>query len=152
MSYNIPYMWTLTRNHTNELTYKTERDSQTQKMNLLLLGERDSQQVWDGHVHTVIFKMDNQQGPLGPWNQGSIQNSAQGYVAAWMGGDLGAEWICVYIRLSPFIVHLKLSQHCQSAIPQYKIKISKKKKKRKDMPTSQPLVPMNVTLLGKSIF
>ena len=24
---------------------------------------RDSQGVWDGHVHTVVFKMDNQQGP-----------------------------------------------------------------------------------------
>ena len=24
---------------------------------------RDSQGVWDGHVHTAIFKMDNQQGP-----------------------------------------------------------------------------------------
>ena len=26
-------------------------------------GERNSQGVWDGHVHTAIFKMDNQQGP-----------------------------------------------------------------------------------------
>ena len=26
-------------------------------------GGRDSQGVWDGHVHTAIFKMDNQQGP-----------------------------------------------------------------------------------------
>ena len=23
---------------------------------------RDSQGVWDGHVHTAVFKMDNQQG------------------------------------------------------------------------------------------
>ena len=27
--YNIPYIWNLKRNDTNELTYKTERDSQT---------------------------------------------------------------------------------------------------------------------------
>ena len=26
-------------------------------------GGRDSQGVWDGHVHTTVFKMDNQQGP-----------------------------------------------------------------------------------------
>ena len=26
-------------------------------------GGRDSQGVWDGHVHSAIFKMDNQQGP-----------------------------------------------------------------------------------------
>ena len=25
-------------------------------------GGRDSQGVWDGHVHTAIFKMDNQHG------------------------------------------------------------------------------------------
>ena len=39
-------------------------------------------------------------------------NSAQCYVAALMGGEFGGEWICVYIWLSPFAVHLKLSQHC----------------------------------------
>ena len=39
--------------------------------------------------------------------------SAQGYVAAWMGGEFGGEWICVYDAwLSPFTVHLKRSQHC----------------------------------------
>ena len=27
------------------------------------MGKRDSQGVGDGHVHTTIFKMDNQQGP-----------------------------------------------------------------------------------------
>ena len=44
-------------------------------------------------------------------------NSAQCYVAAWMGGTFRGEWIH-----TPFYVHLKLSQHCKSAIPQYKIK------------------------------
>ena len=29
----IPYIWNLKRNGTNELTYKTERDSQTQRTN-----------------------------------------------------------------------------------------------------------------------
>ena len=45
------------------LTYKTETDSQTQRMNLWLPGGRDSQGVWDGHVHTAIFRMGNLQGP-----------------------------------------------------------------------------------------
>ena len=27
------------------------------------MGGRDSSGVWDGHVHTAIFKIDNQQGP-----------------------------------------------------------------------------------------
>ena len=61
-------MENLKRNDTNEFIYKT--DSQTQKMNLRLsgswgerMGERDSQAVWEGHIHTAVFKMDNQQGP-----------------------------------------------------------------------------------------
>ena len=41
----------------------------------------------------------------------STCNSAQGYVAAWMGGEFRGEWIHVYVWLSPFTVHLKLSQH-----------------------------------------
>ena len=44
----------------------------------------------------------------------STWNSARGYVAAWMGGESssGGEWIPVYAWLSPFAVHLKLSQYC----------------------------------------
>ena len=41
----------------------------------------------------------------------STGNSVQCHVAAWMGGEFGGEWIHVYV-LSPFDVHLKLSQHC----------------------------------------
>ena len=51
ISYDIPDMQNLKRNDTNELTYKRERDSQTQRTNLWL------------SVHTAIFKMNNQQGP-----------------------------------------------------------------------------------------
>ena len=32
-------------------------------MNLQLLGGKDSYGLRDGHVHTAIFKMDNQQRP-----------------------------------------------------------------------------------------
>ena len=42
----------------------------------------------------------------------STGNSAQRYVAAWMGAEFGGEWIHVYVWLNPFSVHLKLSQHC----------------------------------------
>ena len=45
----------------------------------------------------------------------STGNSAQGYVAAWMGGEFGGEWIHVYVWSSPFAVHLKLS-HCSTNI------------------------------------
>ena len=46
----------------------------------------------------------------------SMRNSAQRYVAVWTGGEFGGEWIHVYVWLSPFTVHLKLSQHCYSAL------------------------------------
>ena len=42
----------------------------------------------------------------------STGNCAQYYVAAWMGGESRGEWIHVYVWLSRFAVHLKLSQHC----------------------------------------
>ena len=43
----------------------------------------------------------------------STGNSAQCYVAVWMGGEFGGEWIHVYVWLSPSAVDLKLSQLCQ---------------------------------------
>ena len=39
-------------------------------------------------------------------------NSAECYGATQKGGDSGGEWMHVYVRLNPFTVHLKLSQHC----------------------------------------
>ena len=42
----------------------------------------------------------------------SIGNSVQCYMATWIGGEFGGEWILVYVWLSPMAVHLKLSQHC----------------------------------------
>ena len=50
---------------TNDLTYKT----QTYRLNELMvargecMGGRVSSGVWDRHIHTALFKMDNQQGP-----------------------------------------------------------------------------------------
>ena len=42
----------------------------------------------------------------------STGNSAQYYVAAWMGGEFGGEWIHVNVWLSHPALQLKLSQHC----------------------------------------
>ena len=52
----------------------------------------------------------------------STWNSPQCYVPAWMARGSGGGWTHVYVWLSPFVVHLKLPQHCESTIPQYKIK------------------------------
>ena len=38
--------------------------------------------------------------------------SVQCCVAAWTGTGFGGEWIHVYVWLSLFAVHLRLSQHC----------------------------------------
>ena len=59
----------------------------------------------------------------------STWNSAQCYVAAWMRGKFGGEWIFVYVWLHPFTAQMKLSQYCWFAIAQYNIKSSKKEKK-----------------------
>ena len=42
----------------------------------------------------------------------STWNSGRCYVAVCMRGESGGEWIHVYVWLSPFAVHLKLSQCC----------------------------------------
>ena len=52
---------------------------------------RDSLGVWNGQVHTALFKMDNQQEPTG--NLQSTGNSAQCHVAAWMEGEFEGERI-----------------------------------------------------------
>ena len=64
-------------------------------------------EVGDRQVYTVYLKWITNKDLL----QGT-GNSAQCYVAVWMGGELRGEWIHVYVRLSPFAVHLKLPQHC----------------------------------------
>ena len=61
---------------------------------------------WEGHVHTAIFKTDNQHGLCSTWN------SAQSYVVTWMGAGFGGEGILAYVWLGPFSVHLKISQYC----------------------------------------
>lgn len=38
-------------------------------------------------------------------------NSVQCYTAAWMGEEFGGESIHVYVGLSPFTVHVKLSHY-----------------------------------------
>ena len=44
--------------------------------------------------------------------QYSTGNSAQCYVAAWRGAGFRGEWIHAHVWLSPFALHLELSQHC----------------------------------------
>ena len=69
------------------------------------MGERDRELGID--MYTPLYlKWITNKGLLS-----STGNAAYCYVAAWMGGEFGGEWIHVYVWLSPFAVHLKLS-HC----------------------------------------
>ena len=47
-------------------------------------------QSWTQLSDAAILKVDNQQGP-------NMGNSAQCYVAAWMGGEFGGQWIHVHV-------------------------------------------------------
>ena len=57
----------------------------------------------------------------------SSENSAQCLVAACMGGEFGEEWIRVCVWLSPFAIHLKLSQSVHQLYPNTKQKVYLKK-------------------------
>ena len=46
--------------------YKTETDSQRNygcQGGRMRTGQLQGKGVWNGHVHTAVFKIDNQQGP-----------------------------------------------------------------------------------------
>ena len=77
------------------------------KMNLMSLGEGIVTDFGMDMYTLLYLKWITNKDPLY-----STWNSAQCYVAAWMGGELGGEWIHVYVWMSPFGIHLKLSQHC----------------------------------------
>ena len=42
----------------------------------------------------------------------SVPYNIADYVAAWMEGAFGEQWMHVYVWLSPSAAHLKLSKHC----------------------------------------
>ena len=54
-----------------------------------------------------------------------------GSVAAWMGGEFEGEWIHVYAWLSPFAMHMKLSQIVNRLYSNIKLKVKKKKRKER---------------------
>ena len=67
------------------------------------MGRRDSQGVWDGHVHTLLqIKMDKQQVPTV-----IAQGTLLGVI--WQPRWEGSLEENGYVWLSPFAAHLKLS-------------------------------------------
>ena len=57
--------WILTRNDVSELIYNINRltDLENELKVAQEVGVRDNQGIWDGHEHTAIFSVDNQQVP-----------------------------------------------------------------------------------------
>jgi len=82
------------------------------------------EKVWGMDMYTLLYLkwITDKDQLYATWN------SAQCYVAAWMGREFGGQWIHVYVWLSPFTVYLKLSPCCLliSLSPQYNIKSLKK--------------------------
>ena len=52
-------------------------------------GGRDSQGVWDGHGHTAVFNMENQQGPAEQHRE--LCSVSRGSLD---GGEFGGEYLC----------------------------------------------------------
>ena len=65
ISHDISYMQNLKKKKWYKWTYLQNRNILTDLENELMVtgGGRDRLGVWDWHVHTAIFKIDDQQGP-----------------------------------------------------------------------------------------
>ena len=57
------YKWTYLQNRNRLTDLENDLWEQAYGFQRGRMGGRDSQGVWDWHVHTAVFKMDNQQGP-----------------------------------------------------------------------------------------
>ena len=104
--YDIPSMWNLNGKDTDELTYKTERDSGNNSFKAERI-VRDFEMT----MYTLLYlKWITNKDLLH-----STGDTAQCYMAAWMPEEFEGKWIDDYVWLSSFSVNLKLT------IPQVKM-------------------------------
>ena len=89
--YDVPYIWNLKRNDTNELTDKEETHSQTQRTNLQLQDRTVTEFGMDMYTLLCLKRIASKGLLYSTWN------SPQCYMAAWMGAEFGGEWIHVYV-------------------------------------------------------
>ena len=73
----------------------------------MVAGGKGQLRTWEGHVHTAMFKMDNQQGPTVEHME--LCSTLCGSLD---GRGLWGKWIRVRVWLSPFKVHLRPAQCC----------------------------------------
>ena len=95
----ITYMWNL-KNSTDELTYKTENDSETQETNLWLpkgkVERKDKLELWHYHIYTIIYKMHKQQGP-------TIQHRELYSISSTVMEKNKKEYIFIYIYIHMYV-------------------------------------------------
>ena len=78
------------------------------KNELMVAGGKGIVREFGMDMYTLLYlKWTTNKDPLY-----STWNSAQCFMAAWMGLGFRREWTQVYVWLSPFAFHLKLSQRC----------------------------------------
>ena len=107
ISYDFPYVWNLKRIDTNELI----KQNQTHRPRERIYGGQG--EGWGQGIirefgmdmHCLLY-LTNKDQLFITWN------SAQCYVAPCTRGEFREERVCVCVWLSPFAVHLKLSQRC----------------------------------------
>ena len=91
---------------------------------IMIAGGRDSRGVWDGHIHTAIFKMDNQQGP-------TVQHMK---LCSILCGSLDGNRVwgrmdpCIYMAESLHCLHEIITTLLIDYIPIQDQKLKKKKK------------------------
>ena len=106
-------MWTLKRNDTNEVT--KQKPAHRLMVAWETGWEEGTLRVWDGHVHTAVFRIGSRQGPTLQHRE-LCSRLCDGLDGRGVWGRMDR----VHVWPSPFAVHLKLSQHCQSTIPDTK--------------------------------
>ena len=103
--YGIPYMWNPKRYHTNELTEQKRFTDSENELTVAKGKEQFGRLEWTC-THCYI-EMDTQQAPTVQHRElCSVLDGSLDERGAW-----GGEWIQVYVWLSSFAIHLKLSQY-----------------------------------------
>ena len=115
-------MWNLKRNDTNELTYKTERDSQTKKMNYGWQGQGIVREFGMVTYTLLYLKWITNKDLL--YCTGNLLNVM--WQPGWEGG-LGGEWIHVYVWLVPSLSTWTMTTLSIGYTPIQNKKLKKKK-------------------------
>ena len=103
ISYDVPYTWNIKRNDANELTKQKEKHRRRERT-YGCQGEGVVREFgMDMYIQLYLKWITSKNLLHSTWN------SPQCYVAAYMGEEFGGESLHVYVWLSPFADHLKLS-------------------------------------------